>query len=96
MIWCGYEEELPKFGKLFGILFVMSHLFFALNLYETKGIDRHHSSIVVEKSSKLHLEIVTEDSQWIGKQHSIETHALRSCKTGTFHIVTKYFLSHLS
>ena len=96
MIWCGYEEELPKFGKLVGILFVKSLAFIALNHYVTKGIDRHYNSIVIEKSTKLHLEILTEDSQWIGKQHSIETHALQSCRPGTFHIVSKYFLSCLS
>ena len=32
----------------------------------------------------------------MSKQHSVETHSLRSCKPGTFHIVTKYFYSNLS
>jgi len=86
VIWYGYVEEVPKLGKIFGIFFVMPELFFALRVYETMGIDQHYHSIVIEKSTKVHLEIVTEDSQWIGKQHSIETHTLQSCKPGTYHI----------
>jgi len=97
IIWCGQEDELPKFGKLIGILIVNSSIFFALNFYVTKGTDRHHKSIVVEIStSKFHLEPITEESQWIGKQHSFVTHTLPSSKPGTCHVVTKYILTDLS
>lgn len=75
---------------------MMSQVFLALNLYVTKGIDRHHNTLLVENSANLFLEHLTEDSVMMGKQHSVETHSLRSCEPGTFHIVTKYFYSNLS
>ena len=96
VIWCGYEDELPKFGKLNGIIIMASQVFFALNIFVTKGTDRHHNSFLVKKSSQLILEHFTQDSKWIGKQHSLETHSLRSSEPGTLHIVTKYILFNLS
>ena len=96
VIWCGYEDELPKFGKLNGVIIMTAQIFFALNIYITKGTDRHHTSFLVEKSSKLLLEHLTQDTQWIGKQHSLKMHSLRSSEPRTFHIVTKYFLYNLS
>lgn len=96
VIWCGFEDELPKFGKINGIIMMMSRIFLTLNLYVTKGIDRHHNSFLVESSTKLLLEPLTEDSAFMGKQHSLKTHSLQSCEPGTFYIVTKYFLSNLS
>ncbi|XP_065892573.1 uncharacterized protein [Dysidea avara] len=95
VIWVGFEDELPKFGKIYGIILMMSHMFFTLNLYITKGTDHHHNSFLVQKSAKCILKQVTEDSVWMGKQHSLETHQLSSCEPGTFHIVTKYFISNL-
>ena len=96
VIWCGYEDELPKFGKLNGIITVASQVFFALSIFFTKGIDRHHNCFLVETSSELLLEHFTQDSKWFGKQHALETHSLRSSEPGTLHIVTKYFLFNLS
>jgi len=95
VIWVGFEDELPQFGKINGIILMMSHIFFTLTLYVTKGFDRHHNSFIVQKSSRYILRYVMEDSVWMGKQHSLETHRLSSCEPGTFHIVTKYFLSNL-
>ena len=95
VIWVGFEDELPKFGKIYGIILMMSHMFFTLNLYITKRTDHHHNSFLVQKSAKCILKQVTEDSVWMGKQHSLETHQLSSCEPGTFHIVTKYFISNL-
>ena len=92
IILVGFKDELPQFGKINGIIMMMSHMFFALNLFVTKGADRHHNSFVVQKSAQFLLKHVTEDSVWMGKQHSLQTHQLHSCIPGTFHIVTKYFL----
>ena len=55
--------------------------------YVTKGTDCHHNSLSVEKSAELLLEHLTKDSEIMSKQHSVETHSLRSCEPGTFHIV---------
>ena len=74
VIWCGQEDELPKFGKLIGILIVKSLVFFALNFYKTKGIDRHHNSILVERlPSKFHLQLLKKDIQWIGVLCTVRT-----------------------
>ena len=85
MIWCGFKDKLPKFGKIIGIIMIMSqvHVF----SYVTKGTDCHHNSLSVEKSAELLLEHLTKDSEIMSKQHSVETHSLRSCEPGTFHIV---------
>ena len=96
VIWCGYKDELPKFGKLNDIIIMASEVFFTLNIFVTQGIDRHHNSFLVKKSSELILEHFTNDIKWVGKQHSLETHSLRSSEPGILHIVTKYFLFNLS
>jgi len=96
VIWCGQKDELPRFGQLIGILVVKSSVFFALKFYKTKGIHRHYNSILIENSpEKFHLELLTEDHEWIGKQHSLVTHSLSSCNPGTYHVVMKYFLTDL-
>jgi len=92
----GFENEKPKFGKINGIITLMSQIFFALNAYVTIGTDRHHNSILIEKSAELFLVHLTEDSILMGKQHSFETHVLRSYRPGIYHIVTKYFLFNLN
>ena len=61
-------------------------------MFVTKGTDRHHNSFVIEQSSKLVVEHFTQDSKWIGKLHSLQTHSLRSSDPGTFHVVCKYIL----
>jgi len=96
VIWCGHEKELPKFGKINEIIVISSNIFLALNLYITRRADHHHKSIFVEKSTKVVVEHLKESNVWMSKQHSVETHSLRSCEPGTFHIVTKYFLSNLT
>ena len=67
VIWCGYEDELPKFGKLNDIIIMASQVFFPLNIFVTKGTDHHHNSFLVERSSKLILEHFTQASKWVGK-----------------------------
>jgi len=56
--------------------------------YKTKRIDRHYHSFLVEKSSKFHLERLTEDSQWIGKQHSLVTQSLHDIIYGCLAILS--------
>ena len=64
-IWCGYQDELPCFGKLFDILLIESTVIFCLCLYHTKGIDRHHNSFVINADpthSKV-IKIITDDDE---------------------------------
>jgi len=92
-IWYGYQEELPKFGKLHDIILMDQQILLALNIYITKGIDRHHHSFVVESTENntlyplLHLDNLT------GWMHSLQAHLLTSSET--LHIVTKCFINKI-
>ena len=93
VIWCGYQQdELPEFGKLCDIMKIQSQVFFNLNLYVTNGIDRHYNSFVIESTTNMTVKLISDDTEFIGKLHSLETHSLRSSQPGTFHIVIKYFI----
>ena len=89
VVFCGFEDEKPKFGKINGIITIKSQVFLALSIFVTKGTDHHHNSIIIETSPNLDVKQLTKDSSLMCKQHS-------SCKPGEYHIVTKYFLSNLS
>jgi len=77
------------------IILLLTQVFLVLNLFKSQRADHHHKSLLVEKSTKVVVEHLRESNVWVGKQHSVETHSLSSCEPGTFHIVTKYFLSNL-
>ena len=93
IVFCGFEDEKPKFGKIDKIITIKSQVFFALTIFVTKGTDHHHNSILIETSPSRELKQLTEDSALVCKQHSFQTHSLDSNKPGEYHIVTKYFLS---
>lgn len=93
VLWCGYQhDELPEFGKLCDIMIIRSQVFFTFNLYTTKGTDRHHNSFVIEPTTNTTVKLISEDTEFIGKLHSLQTHSLRSSHPGTLHIVIKYFI----
>ena len=97
VVFCGFKDERPQFGKINEIIMIISHVFLVLSIYITNGIDRHYNSILIEKSPNLDLKHLTEDSAFsMFKQHTFETHLLHSCKPGEYHIVSKYFLSNLN
>ena len=92
-IWCGYQDELPCFGKLFDILLIESRVIFCLCLYHTKGIDRHHNSFVINADpthSKV-VKIITDDDERNHRLLLFQPHSLNS-SSGTLHIVSKYFI----
>ena len=93
VIWCGYQDDgLPEFGKICDIIRIRSHLFFNLNLYVTNGIDHHHNSCVIEPTTNMTVKPINDDTEFIGKLHSLEIHSLRSSQPRTLHIVIKYFI----
>ena len=93
VIWCGYQHDgLPEFGKLCDIMRIRSQVFFNLNLYVTNGIDRHYNGYMIEPTTNMTVKLINDDTEFIGKLHSLETHSLRSSQPRTLHIVIKYFI----
>lgn len=90
-IWCGYQDSLPQFGKIYDILIVEKQAFLCVNIFVTIGIDRHHNSFVIKSSETNRIEPVTYDSKFISILHSLQSHILQSSLPGTLHLVTKSF-----
>ena len=87
----GYQDGLRHFGKLSEILVIASKIFFYLNLYSTKGIDRHHNSFIIHPDptqNKL-IKLITDEPNH--RLISFQGHSLNS-SSGTLHIVCKYFI----
>ena len=92
-IWCGYQDDLPRFGKLSEILLTDSKTFFCLYLYSTKGIDRHYNRFIIHPDStqsKL-IKLLICDDKPNNRLISFQAHSLRSSSV-TLHIVSKYFI----
>ena len=91
-IWCGYQDGLPCFGKLFDILLIESRLF-CLHLYRTKGIDHHHNSFVINADpthSKV-VKVITDEDEHKHRLILFQAHSLNS-SSETLYIVSKYFI----
>ena len=92
-VWCGYQEELPQFGKLAEIFLIDSKTYFCLHTYSTRGINRHYNSYVIDSDSiqnKL-IKHISCDDEPSNRLISFQGHSLR-LSSGTFYIVSKYFI----
>ena len=87
-VWYGYHEELPKFGRVYDIIVVEMKAFLCLDVYFTKGIDRHYHSFIIEPTSNKTLYSITTDNNLIGWLHSLQAHSLR-VSSASLYIVTK-------
>ena len=88
-MWCGYQEDLPQFGKIIDIIVIESKVFFCFCLYVTKGIDRHYNSFMIEPTeNKTVKHLSCNDERLL----SFYAHSLGSTMSGTLHIVSKYFI----
>ena len=86
---CGYQEELPQFGKIIDIIVVESKVFFCLSLYVTKGINRHFNSFIIEPTENKTVKLLSCNDQ---RLLSFYAHSLGSTMSGTLYIVSKYFI----
>ena len=92
VVWCGYQEDLPQFGKIIDIILVESKVFFCFSLYITKGIDRYHNSFIIEPTENRTVKLLSCDDE---RLLSFHVHALGSAISGTLHVVSKYIIFKL-
>ena len=69
-------------------------IFLCLNIFITKGIDRHHHSFVLESTENNVLYPLVHLNNLVGWMHSLQAHTLTSSPE-TIHIVTKCFISKI-
>lgn len=92
VVWYGYQEDLPQFGKIIDIILVESKVFLCFSLYNTKGIDRHHNSFIIEPTENKTVKLLRCDDE---RLLSFHVHSLGSAMSETLHVVSKYIIFKL-
>lgn len=82
------EDDLPLFGNIFD---VKQAPFLCVQLFCTKGIDRHYNSYVLQLTDSKAVVPMSDQHKYFNVLNPMKSHSV-PLSPGTMYVVTKYYV----